>query len=269
MPIKTLNLPHGGKASPISAYSLLMDMVAYATIGTLKEDPGNALYVDDLDGSATINTLKTLQRVLSRITGNGIESLGLHPAVFFYSRTGKHLDMLLLAVISVFSKAIRNNDGDFFKKFTRRRSIIEDVFLNHKELVGQANFAFRSRDRVEKWASFIESVARGKLLKVGFSSDELIEALDLQGKILVSEDEEAGANISDLAKSAVFLKQMLSTAGTCTICGGLVHFEKSASYDHVQPKSKGGGGNHSNVQITHPYCNSLKGNNDIFTLEEI
>lgn len=258
-PIKTLNLPHGGKASPISAYNLLMDLFCYAVAGDVKANKNDLLFGVDNKGENTVAVLEKSKLVMRRLTGNGIESLGLHPAVYFYSHSGKHWDVMFLAVVKVFSKAIRNNDGNFFKEFTKNRRPVEELLINNKALLGQANIAIRSKLRVEKWAEFFEKIARGSLLANVVTASDILDALDLKGAIIASELSESGPQISDETKSTVFLKSSLDSAKRCPLCGGYVQVEKSVSYDHITPKSKGGDGSEKNVQLTHPYCNSLKG----------
>ena len=260
-PIRTLNLPHGGHASTISACNILMSLLAYAVEQSDRVVKDSYLYADDGDGGATIRALERLRRIVFRITGNDSPSLGLHPAVYFYSATGRHWDVVLIAMVRVFSKAIENNDDQFFRLFTRNRQTVEEVFLNHKTLIGQANIAIRSTNRVQKWADLIEGAARGKLFAEGVSADEILGALELRGKVVASEIREVGANFSNSTKSAVFLKELVKSAIKCPLCGGLVLAAKSVSYDHVKPKSKGGTSTADNVQLTHPYCNSIKGDN--------
>lgn len=257
-PIKTLNLPHGGKSSPIHAYNIIMDLIAYSALGHDKLKNDHFLYMNDDDGSGTIKTLKLLSNVIKRITGNDSPSLGLHPAVFFYSQTGRHWDMMFIAITNVIAKSIRNNDDKFFKDFTKNRRVIEDIFLNNKALIGQANIAIRSSSRIQKWSDFFENLSRGKIFKSGFSPDEMLDSLELKGKLIASEITEASENFSEKTKSAVFLSESVKQSYKCPVCGGLVLAEKSVSYDHVRPKSSGGKGGIDNIQITHPYCNSIK-----------
>lgn len=259
-PIKTLNLPHGGRASPIEAYNILMDLLAYSIVGSPKPNHSSYLYSEDADGHATIKALGQLRRVMERITGNDSPSLGLHPAVYFYSQTGRHWDMMFVAIVAVFSKALRNNDDDFFKIFTKNRFNIEKMLLENKALIGQANIAIRSGSRVSKWSGLIEDAARGKIFSDGFDPDQLLQTLDLSGKLIASEINEVGQNFSDNTKSALFLRDSISSAVKCLVCSGLILAEKSVSYDHVTPKSKGGAGAVANGQLTHPYCNSIKEN---------
>ncbi len=258
-PIRTLNLPHAGRVSALSAYNVLMNLFAYAIEQTDNVVPGSYLYADDPDGSATVKALRCLREVMFRVTGNDSPSLGLHPAVYFYSSTGRHWEFVLVAIVHLFSKAIRNNDDKFFRSFTENRRTLEEVFLNNKTLVGQANIAIRSTNRVQKWSDLIGKTARGRLFTNGVTADDILSALELKGKVVASDISEVGSNFSRRTKSAAFLRDSVRTAMTCPLCRGLVLAEKSVSYDHVKAKNSGGTGALENIQLTHPYCNSIKG----------
>ena len=260
-PIRTLNLPHGGHVSTISACNILMNLLAYSVEQTDRVVQDSHLYSDDSDGTATIKALNRLRQVMFRITGNDSPSLGLHPAVYFYSSTGWHWDVVLIAMVNVFAKAVGNNDDGFFRSFTENRQTLEEIFLAHKRLIGQANIAIRSTNRVQKWSELIEKTARGRLFANGVSVDEILDALELRGKVVASGIQEVGGSFSPNTKSAAFLKESVKAALRCSLCSGLVLAEKSVQYDHVEPKSKGGTGALDNVQLTHPYCNSIKGAN--------
>lgn len=259
-PVKTLNLPHGGRSSPISAYNLLMDLIAYTSSGNNKPDADCFIYSKDTDGSGTIRALQACIKTMKRITGNHSSSLGLHPAVYFYNSNGRHMDAIFLGIVKAIAKATRDNDKTFFSKFTDRRTIIESIFLKNKSLLNQANSAIYSAKRVDRWAEFLITVINdSERFGTKFSQEDILEALELKGKVIASEVEEIGTNFSDATKSAIFLSQSINQAMQCPICGGFIEVEQSASYDHITAKSNGGKGSLENGQITHPFCNSRKG----------
>ncbi len=45
--------------------------------------------------------------------------------------------------------------------------------------------------------------------------------------------------------------------GICALCDEYVELEE-ASRDHIKPRSKGGGNDRSNIQLTHKKCNNMK-----------
>ncbi len=48
--------------------------------------------------------------------------------------------------------------------------------------------------------------------------------------------------------------------GNCGICGHRILRLKHANIDHIIPKSQGGGDYDHNLQISHRWCNQVKGN---------
>ena len=84
-PIKTLHLPLGGKGYSSQTLSLIFDLVNIANGVTNETELG-----DDETGEETIRFLKKTKRLLFRINGTDPSSLGLHPAVYFYSITGRY-----------------------------------------------------------------------------------------------------------------------------------------------------------------------------------
>ncbi|WP_425072980.1 HNH endonuclease [Sagittula sp. S175] len=253
-PIKTLNLPHAGRVSPLPAYELMMAFFE-ANETSVKDGP---LLIDDPDGKNTTKTLLNAIQTTKRITGTHPSSLGLHPAVYFYNEHGKHVDTIFLAFIKAFSNAIRNNNSTFFEKFTQRRSLIEEIFLENKPLLNQANQAIHSGHRVKRWTDALEKLVSGDLALEKFDQQQLLDTLGLKGKIIAADVKEIGENFSDGTKSAVFLNESIKGALKCPLCKGYIDMDKAGSYDHIIGKASGGKGNYENLQITHPYCNSIK-----------
>lgn len=255
-PIKTLDLPLGGRASPISALNLLMDFIATAARETSSETVDWAINQPDPDGMATLDALKKCTNVMRRITGNGAASLGLHPAVYFYNHRGKHSDHLFLAVTGVFAKAIQDNNKDFFKKFTACREPLEKFLIANKAMINQAIVQIGSTQRVTRLGNMFTGIMNSLSKEEEVDTEKLLQLLGLQGKLVASELEGTAKNFTDEAKSAIYLRQSLDSALSCSICGGLIDANKSASYDHIKRKSEGGMGDPDNGQITHPYCNT-------------
>ncbi|MCL6729051.1 HNH endonuclease [Sphingomonas hankyongi] len=90
------------------------------------------------------------------------------------------------------------------------------------------------------------------------SPNAFAEILGLESRLYTIQSK-PGADFSEDAKSSAFLREAFKQALTCPLCGGYLDPTKSASYDHVLRKKDGGDGQAQNCQITHPYCNSLKG----------
>lgn len=255
-PIKTLDLPLGGRSAPIGALNLLMDFISIAAREPSVLESQWAINQADETGTGTINALQKCSLVMKRITGNDPASLGLHPAVYFYNHRGKHNDYLFLGVTKVFARAIQDNNKDFFKKFTKCRGRLEVFLISHKALINQAIVQIGSSQRVDRLAAMIVGLIDAFSTNREIDTEKLLLLLQLQGKIVASELEGRTKDFSDEAKSAIYLRQSLESAMTCPICGGLVDPAKSASYDHIERIREGGMGLPENGQITHPYCNS-------------
>ena len=113
-PIKTLDLSLGGTTSPVDALKMLLDMF---TIIEGYSEPKSAIssLQNDETGEETIAVLQSAIKVASRVTGNEAASLGLHPAVYFYTEKGKHSRFLFLGVLKIFADIVRNNNKDWFR----------------------------------------------------------------------------------------------------------------------------------------------------------
>jgi hypothetical protein len=213
-------------------------------------------YDDDPDGSETLKLLKQLESVTSRLVGTKPRSLGLHPFVYFYTSRGRHYMPLMIGMFSIVADKIKNNDSDWFKKFTFGRKIIEELLIEHKTIITLLISAAGSKQRIagakRVLEYLIDTVTEGD---GDVTPDKIAGVLNLQSR-LYSIQSRPGSSFSDDAKSSAFLREALKSALRCPICGGYMDPAKSASYDHVIRRQDGGDGSDDNCQITHPYCNS-------------
>lgn len=257
-PIKTLDLPLGGKTSPIAAMNLLMDFIEVSNneINEVKKDSWLINQVDE-SGEATLTTLTKCHKLLGKVTGNHSGSLGLHPAIYFYNNKGKHNSQLFLAIMSLCADVIQNNNTSYFRKFSKVRGRLERYLIINKAIINQAISQIYSNKRVINLRKMFEGLIESFYLEEEVTVDALLGYLELKGKLVASELESSAAkDFSKDAKSEIYLKASLEAALQCPICEGYIDNTKSASYDHVQRKQDGGLGGVANGQITHPYCNS-------------
>jgi hypothetical protein len=212
---------------------------------------------DDEDGSTTKETLSRTLALASRITGNDGGSLGLHPAIYFYGPTGRHLIPMFLGVAILISRKMANNDKTFFEKFSSVRSKLEKILIEKKDLIATVLQKTISGKRVNRYADLLDTLVTQLHANpaVTITDEQIVTLAGLTGKIITGAAAEAGQKFSDDTKSAVFIKTALKSAIRCSICNGYLDAEKSVSYDHVTEKSIGGKGNEENCQLTHPYCN--------------
>lgn len=251
-PIKTLDLPVAGKGYSAQTLPLIYDLVNVAndvrSDESLKEDP---------DGSSTVQFLKKCQKIVNRISGLHPSSLGLHPAVYFYSRAGRYHTAAFFAMVGLI-KRLEATDG--FEGFTRVRATFEDFLLKHK--IFSTQIVFRSGSGVRSY-SRLQALYERVLAEFGQGKGEreIVDGLlaDPEFSFLQpNEPEEVGGQSRDFdseTKSAAFLREALTNPIRCKICGGLVH-ANSISIDHVVRREDGGRGTLDNAQLTHPYCNT-------------
>ena len=243
-PIKTLDLPLGGTKSPIYALDLLMNLLATTSAEQGKNRMAVSDFPNDSDGSETIKTLSNCLDVMRRVTGNDAASLGLHPAIYFYSDRGRHLPDLLLGMLLLIKERLSNNDSAFFKKFIKAREKMEVCLISRKNLITQALQIARSKTRFERCAAlFSFLVEQGENGAVP-TDEEIVKVIVPQGesKILAVSQSSAPTQFSTETKSQIYLRDSLKAAMKCPICNGLIEPAKSVSYDHVSPVKAGGRG---------------------------
>lgn len=248
-PIKTLDLPVGGRGFNSRSLRLIFDLV------NLVNQPESEL-PDDTDGTETIKFIKKTKKVIQRITGDHPGCLGLHPAIFFYSASGRHQPTAFLAVIEL----VRDySNRKRLKKFTSIRNQFEEFLAKYKSISNQITV---------KWGSGVKGYGRLKELYDiivnqfldGKSEDEIVNFINSHDTFDFVRFEEHNfktdsSEFSTETKSAAFLRDALSTSVRCDICDGHIH-KNSISIDHEFRKSEGGTGGLGNAKLTHPYCNT-------------
>jgi hypothetical protein len=252
-PLKTLDLPLGGSASPVDALSLLIETLIAVDRGN--ESKTISGYPEDDDGSKTISVLESAARVLRRITGNGSGSLGLHPAVYFYNERGKHSRFLFLGTIHLVADRLSNNDSGFFKKFAKARKRLEKFLIEHKSTLGLLLQNMSRGTRVRKIRDLLKFLVDEFSNEREVTIEQAIQHVGARGRILDITGSTTGTSFSDDTKSSIFIAQAIHTALECPICGGLIDPTKSVSYDHKTRVRDGGKGGQDNAQLAHPYCN--------------
>ena len=135
-PLKTLDLPLGGSSSPVDALAVLLDFLTVANSKNIEKLDRPSSYDDDEVGNTTVEVLIGGLRIANRITGNSSGSLGLHPAVYFTNDKGRHSRFLFLGMVAVITHRVRNNDDDWFRRFTRARADIERFLIDNKTGIG-------------------------------------------------------------------------------------------------------------------------------------
>jgi len=257
-PIKTLSLPLGGGASPLNALELLLRFTTLCSASQSNMYPKIEDFESDEDGQGTLKVLENCRRVASWLTGNEGNSLGLHPAVYFYTDQGRHSSDMFLAFVALIAKKLAFNQKSFFRDFSTHREKIEQFLLEFKPVMALAINAVTSRSRIQRLSNFVDAmVVRCKLgekLTITWAIDQI--SPNSRAKILTVSETIEKTEISRETKSAVYLADSLASAIKCPICRGFLEPASSISYDHTKPVREGGLGNRENIQLSHPYCNT-------------
>ncbi|WIJ25036.1 hypothetical protein [Devosia sp. RR2S18] len=213
----------------------------------------------DETGEQTVTFLLEARRVLRRLCSNHASSLGLHPALYFYSRSGVFQSGAVLAFVELF----REWQTSDFMDFTHIRSKFEEFLLANRgitEAVRRLGSGSRSRPRIlALYRRVIGDLQNGK------SPHEIGDALakDRAFDFLISNPEElfdpGNGSFTREVKGAAFLHGALPAAPKCPTCDGLLH-RNGMQVGHITAKRDGGSAFVSNSQMQHPFCNSTAAN---------
>lgn len=246
-PIKTLDLPLGGKNDAANVLSMVYELVGFFK----KSDE-----VDDETGEETLKLLKSIRKSLRRVNDIHPSSLGLHPAVYIYSSNGQFRVSCFHAVVE-FSKKLEQSRK--LNIFTEHRADFEAVVLASDNIIQQiVRKARQANKAVVPIVNYFDSVL-DELTK-GTAPEAVIQGIASRREfsyLLASSEqvETKSSSFSKDTKSAAFIRDALKSASRCSICDGLLH-TKSIQIDHKVRRQDGGTGELSNAQLSHPYCNS-------------
>lgn len=250
-PIKSLDLPVGGAVYTSTSLRMVYDFVTLCS-GVPSSD-------DDADGTRTLEYLARCKRVSQLICSNDASSLGLHPAVYFYSWTGKQQPILFLTWAKLIVEFERQKQ---FAAFTEVRGALEEFLIANRALVNQVVRKFGTKDSGAKHlADFYRDVLNILYKGGGVKSTDIPGFLvERQEYSYLQPDESAYVGVtptkfSTQVKSGLVAQELLEKAHRCPICKGLVP-SKAISIDHVTRLEDGGLSTAENAQITHPYCNT-------------
>lgn len=252
-PVKSLDLPIAGKITAAQTLPLILDFINI--VNQIPADFESKMN-DDTNGDETVKYLQKVRKVAWRINSVHPSSLGLHPIVYFYSSDGRHKTA---SFYTVTAWIIESENKNTFKKFIDIRPKFEDLLLKYDCLIQDINRKYRQANKsyIHIKDFFIECI---KILSEGKGIDETIAEIIKSKefgylKVDTTKEDITNSEFSTERKSAIFIKDALTSALRCKLCNGLIH-QNSITFDHIMRKEDGGAGSIDNGQITHPYCNS-------------
>ncbi|MGX9706817.1 HNH endonuclease family protein [Laceyella tengchongensis] len=255
MPIKTLDLPIGGKLFSSQGLSLVFETINICNEYLVKEKSIDKIS-DDLSGETTIKYLTNCRKVLRRINSMDPSSLGLHPIPYFYSLRGRHKVASYYAVLSFVMYLEKNK---CFDKFIKIREKFESTLIQYEFLVQQIVRKYRqSNNGFEHIKDFYVAIMDN--LTIGHSINETISNVANSDDFsylspAIKSEEVKSKEFSRDTKSLAFIQESIKNINKCAICKGFLH-KNSITIDHRVRKEDGGLGNIENAQLAHPYCNS-------------
>lgn len=248
-PIKSLYLPVAGSVYAGSTLKMMHDFVHLVSAPTSDDD--------DVDGIRTLETLKRVRRAADLICSNSVRSLGLHPAVYFYSWTGKHQPILFLTMADIVLDAERRSK---LPQFIKRRAAFEAFIQDHRALLNQIVRKFGTKDSGQQHLRrFYEEILSA--IDAGMGDQAILERLISHKEFTYLQPAESpyagvsATRYSAQVKSGLIMNELLPTTPKCSVCGGLVP-QQGISIDHHIRLSEGGESNVENLRISHGYCNS-------------
>lgn len=269
--IRSVDLPVAGKGYSSDSLKMVFELVNF--VNKLHPDmwrdekpvkaksPKGAVRAkkipDDEDGRITTEYMRAVKRAAERIAGNSPASLGLHPAVYFYSATGRFQPAAFLAAVKFTQEMIENRR---LPSFTKVRNGFEDYLIQHKYFLNQIVRAYGSLQRsvppiLEMYRIIFDSLSQGLEERDVFLRLQSSTSPRIPVKLTTDEDRKYGRNFSSETKNSVILKNTLQHAFRCSVCGSRLQVN-SMTIDHVTRRQDGGDGSPENAQMTHPYCNS-------------
>ena len=272
-PVRTEELPVAGPGYGTQTLPLIFDFVNIA----------NGLPVTDISKSKrkltvskqdkpkeaeTLSVMKNTIKMCRMITSTHSGSLGLHPAVYFYSSGARHQPTTVLAIALLLSEI---DKGNSFISFAIVRKKFEDFLVFHKMYINQLTSRYGSMAKgyvqIRDYYSFILD-----RISAGDNEAQVEEALRNHERFqfLVKERPVASKRAKQFsgdAKQAKFMRDALDSAFVCGECGARID-KKSMQLDHVDDKKDGGAADIDNSRWLHPFCNSTykdyRRENDLF-----
>jgi hypothetical protein len=121
LPVKTLDVPMAGPGYGPNVLPFLFDLINLVNIVSVPDSSHkrdrNDTFPDDPDGETTIKYLTTVRSVAWWLCSSHSSSLGLHPALYFYSASGDFQPTAFLSFATLF----KDYDTAAFKDFTAVR----------------------------------------------------------------------------------------------------------------------------------------------------
>lgn len=263
--VTTLDVPVAGRG--YNALPFIFDLVneanSVSAVDTSTKRDVKEELPEDKDGTLTIRYLQSVADRVERITGDTPKSLGLHPVVYFYTRSGAFQPIAFIGT-SIFIERIVAKGK--LREFAKHRSAFEEFLIDKKEALSLMIHKFGTGARSIPWVVlYYEFVFTG--LRDGESAEEIQNALAKNPDFaFLTAPRPSGVRVASTkakhffssgTKTATYFASALPGCVRCQECSARVH-RNSMHFDHKVKASERGAGDMSNAQVTHPWCDSAK-----------
>ena len=256
-PIVSVDLPVPDRGYSANSSKTIYDLVTYLNPET-KQKKGTPTLIDDNDGSQTIAYLEKVKTSTARVFGRQHPgSLALPPGVYCYGMTGKFIPKAFIGAVGFVADL---EARDKFFSFTENRAAFENFLLNHRDFMNQISSSQGSGGKRGIPAVIaLYNLIYQKLADMG-GETEIINAIQEHQSLsflasLSQIGSGQGTRFSTEDKIAVLLRQSLASELICPVCNARL-YRKDRSHDHDKRLADGGRSSQSNLQLTHPYCNT-------------
>lgn len=221
-----------------------------------------------LKGDALVNSLS---ESISHLIGksNDPKSLGIVPALYFYTEKGKYVRSLLYGFIYWMLTGSEKTILNRKRSFCAQRERFEKLLFLRKDnfVAGLTRKSGSGSDITVQTAHLFDETIR---LLIRNSSDIESDSFNDDFNSLLKKfypTKRGAANLftnkrkrsfSTSQKTNLILNTLLSSSISCGICGGLVDTQRGIQFDHKEDFAKGGLTTVENQQVTHPFCNNNK-----------
>lgn len=260
----TDDLPIAGHGYGSPSLPLLFDFVNISIdepvvdASRAKRTPKLMLPHAPADQDKTVFAMKEAWKLATRITGKQPRSLGLHPAIYFYSSNGRHQPTAVMAIAAMMRDLEAQDD---FIKFSLYRARFEEFLLEHKSYINQLTVKTGSMSKGFKTVKdylflVLKNIYDGKTnqeIESILNTHQYFNFLTRDSLVLSTQSQD----FTKKAKNVKFLSDALSKAFRCTICGAVLD-KKSMNLDHMIDQKNGGLSRIDNGGWSHYYCNSSK-----------
>ena len=247
--VKTLDMPAGGPVYSATALRMIYDFITLCS--------GTASPSNDADGTLTVEYLVRCRRVMRLILSHDRSSMGLSPAVYFYSWMGRQQATLFHVIAAMMIDYERTKT---LPKFIERRAAFEEFLMGNRMLIAQAIRKFGSKDDgTGRIRQFYEDVLT--MIGQGVTGVEIVNKLIANPAYSYLQPTEvpyggtSPTRYSSQVKTGLVMRQLLPSAPRCLICHGILPCQ-AISVDHIKRREDGGQSTPDNAQLTHPYCNT-------------